>query len=31
MAFDWLNGFQGGLEKGPGFAEQTLAAYALGM
>ena len=31
MAFDWLNGFQRGLEKGPGYAEKTLAAYALGM
>lgn len=31
MAFDWLSTFQRGLEKGPDYAEKTLAAYALGM
>ncbi len=31
MAFDWLSAFQRGMEKGPGYAEKTLAAYALGM
>lgn len=31
MAFEWLNGFQRGQEKAPGYAEKTLAAYARGM
>jgi hypothetical protein len=31
MAFDWLNKFQQQIEKEPGYAEKTLAAYRLGM
>ncbi len=31
MAFDWLNKFHQDMEKDPGYAEKTLAAYRLGM
>ncbi len=31
MAFEWLKSFQREREKGPDYAEKTLAAYALGM
>ena len=31
MAFDWLNKFHQNMEKDPGYAEKTLAAYRLGM
>jgi hypothetical protein len=31
LAFEWLNKFQHHLEKGPDYAEKTLAAYRLGM
>ncbi|BDG07433.1 hypothetical protein [Anaeromyxobacter paludicola] len=31
MALEWLKRFQASQEKPPGYAEKTLAAYALGM
>jgi len=31
MVFDWLDKFQHRLEKGPDYAQKTLAAYRLGM
>jgi len=31
VAFDWLNKFHQDMEKDPGYAEKTLAAYRLGM
>jgi len=31
VAFDWLNKFHQDMEKDPGHAEKTLAAYRLGM
>jgi hypothetical protein len=31
MAFDWLTKFHQQIEKEPGYAEKTLAAYGLGM
>ena len=31
MAFEWLNKFQHRMEKEPGYAVKTLAAYRLGM
>jgi hypothetical protein len=31
MAFEWLDRFERGMPKRPGYAEKTLAAYARGM
>ena len=31
MTFEWLNKFHHETEKGPNYAEKTLAAYRLGM
>lgn len=31
MSFDWLKGFQQGMQKPDDYAEKTLAAYRLGM
>jgi hypothetical protein len=31
VAFEWIEGFQRGMQKRPDYAEKTLAAYALGI